>query len=202
MPARWRAQIRWQWAPPGFRASAQLLASSPSPAVLAFLAELFRSIPQRLHSRASWFGSMLRWLPWCATVESPRLFCRTHAAEMQEDAFQESECTFVFAADGSSSEEVAPELFLQDGASLQAVQGSLRFPALAPHTKVTRTLWARWIQACAPHDVAVSLTCSTAKGQALLETRALVRPLPSTGAQSEVLSIVAFLSDAAGSSCA
>ena len=86
----------------------------------------------------------------------------------------------MFAADGSSSEEVAPELFIQDEAALQAVQGSLRFPALMPHTQATRTLWARWTQACAPHDVSVSLTCLTAKGQALLETRALVRPPPFT----------------------
>ena len=189
--ARWLAQIRCQLEPPALRASAQLWANSPSPAVSASQAEFSRSTPRLVHLRANWFGLMLHWLHWCVLLKTCS-FTLSHASGTQEDAFRESECTFIFTADSSSSEEVVPELFIQDGAAMHAVQGLLCFPALAPHTQATRTLWARWTQACAPHDVAVSLTCSTAKGQALLETRALVRLLPFTGAVSDALSAAHF----------
>ena len=95
----------------------------------------------------------------------------------QEDALHDPECTLLFgAADGSPSEEVQPELFVLEGTELQALHGALLFPALEPHTDAVRTLWVRWAKPCAPHEVSVSLACSTARGPALLESRAMVRP--------------------------
>ena len=113
------------------------------------------------------------------------------------------ECTFAFGAASDSSEEVQPELFVQEGPALQALQGSLVFPALEPHTEAVRTLWVRWTQACAPHEVAVSLACSTSRGHALLESRAMVRPCQVALLTAHILSISFFsLAGAAGAACA
>jgi hypothetical protein len=101
-----------------------------------------------------------------------------HAVDTQDDALHDSECSFVFGAtaDGLEADEVQPELFVREGTELQALHGAVLFPALEPHTEAVRTVWARWAGACTPAEVSVSLACSTTRGAALLETRAMVRP--------------------------
>ena len=98
---------------------------------------------------------------------------------LQDDALRTLRCEleFCFAADDECPALPQPELFVLDADSQSLVQlsGALGMPDVPAHGRETCTVWVRWAEPCSQQMLHATLTCTTARGTATLEAKALVR---------------------------